>query len=161
MISSPRIAEIPERKLVGMSIQMSVNDNKNFKLFSAFMPRRTEIMNALDENVLDLRVYPKGYFKKFDPNQFFVKWALKEVSDHEKIPDNMFPFILDNGIYAVFNHLGHGSDIEPFHYIFQTWLPDSEYVIDTRPHFEILGPDYKKDSADSKQEIWIPIREPS
>jgi AraC family transcriptional regulator len=45
-----------------------------------------------------------------------------------------------------------------FQYIFGTWLPNSEYVLDNRPHFEILGEKYKNDDPTSEEEIWIPIK---
>jgi AraC family transcriptional regulator len=37
-------------------------------------------------------------------------------------------------------------------------LPASEYVVDNRPHFEILGAQYKNNEPDSEEEIWIPIQ---
>jgi AraC family transcriptional regulator len=40
-----------------------------------------------------------------------------------------------------------------FEYIFATWLPSSEYVLDHRPHFEILGDKYINDHPDSEEEI--------
>jgi AraC family transcriptional regulator len=41
---------------------------------------------------------------------------------------------------------------------FSTWLPDSEYRLDVRPHFEVLGEKYKNDDPESEEEIWIPIK---
>ena len=46
----------------------------------------------------------------------------------------------------------------PFQYIFTNWLPNSEYELDNRPHFEILGDKYINGSADSEEEIWIPVK---
>jgi len=37
-------------------------------------------------------------------------------------------------------------------------LPNSDYELDNRPHFEILGKKYKNNSADSEEEIWIPVK---
>ena len=47
---------------------------------------------------------------------------------------------------------------ETYKYIFETWLPDSDYLIDDRPHFAIMGEKYIGDSPDSKEELWIPVR---
>jgi AraC family transcriptional regulator len=56
-------------------------------------------------------------------------------------------------------HKGAASDgPKTFQYIFGTWLPDSEYLIDNRPHFEILGEKYKNEDPTSEEEIWIPIK---
>jgi AraC family transcriptional regulator len=45
-----------------------------------------------------------------------------------------------------------------FQYIFETWLPNSGYLLDNRPHFEILGAKYKNEDPDSEEELWIPIK---
>ncbi|MEP7234441.1 MAG: GyrI-like domain-containing protein, partial [Ignavibacteriota bacterium] len=45
-----------------------------------------------------------------------------------------------------------------FQYILRTWVPNSNYELDDRPHFEILGEKYKKDDPSSEEEIWIPIK---
>jgi AraC family transcriptional regulator len=34
----------------------------------------------------------------------------------------------------------------------------SEYVLDHRTHFEILGDKYINDHPDSEEEIWIPVK---
>ncbi len=48
----PRIKILNERKLVGMFASMSLAENKTFKLFSAFMPRRKEILDSINNDVL-------------------------------------------------------------------------------------------------------------
>jgi AraC family transcriptional regulator len=42
--------------------------------------------------------------------------------------------------------------------IFATWLPSSKYVLDHRPHFEILGDKYKNDNLKFEEEIWTPVQ---
>ena len=62
-------------------------------------------------------------------------------------------------VYAVFVHKGAaGSGPEIFRYIFGKWLPESGYLPDKRPHFEILGEKYKNEDPDSEEEIWIPVK---
>jgi len=41
---------------------------------------------------------------------------------------------------------------------FGTWLPNSEYALDNRPHCDILGKKYKNDDPSSEEEIWVPIK---
>ncbi|MFZ1515671.1 MAG: GyrI-like domain-containing protein, partial [Saprospiraceae bacterium] len=65
---------------------------------------------------------------------------------------------IPGGLYAVFYYKGLSTDTAIFEYIFNTWLPNSEYGLDDRPHFEILGERYKNNDADSEEEIWIPIK---
>ena len=71
---------------------------------------------------------------------------------------HMQTLILEEGTYAVFDYKGSGNDNRIFEYIFGTWLPQSEYELDKRPHFEVLGEKYKNNDPDSEEEIWIPIK---
>ena len=123
------------------------------------MPRRKEIKNNLTSELISMQVYDKPVDAgKFNPAATFEKWAVIEVPDFETIPEGMETFILLGGLYAVFVHKGAASaGAKTFQYIFGTWLPASGYVLDHRPHFEILGEKYKNDDPDSKEEIWIPI----
>lgn len=137
---------------------MSLTENKTFELFSNFMPRRKEIVNVLKSDVFDLIIYPTNYFSTFNPSTSFIKWALMEVSSFENIPNEMETFVLSSGQYAVFDYKGLSTDKSIFEYIFKTWLPNSNYLIDNRPHFEVLGEKYKNNDPNSEEEIWIPIR---
>jgi AraC family transcriptional regulator len=65
---------------------------------------------------------------------------------------------MNPGLYAVFNYKGSNMDHSIFEYIFRSWLPDSEYYLDNRPHFEVLGDKYKNNDPSSEEEIWIPIK---
>ncbi|WP_281228565.1 GyrI-like domain-containing protein [Flavobacterium aquiphilum] len=155
--TEPRIEILHEKKLIGKQLQMSLADNKTHQLWQSFMPKRAEIQNPLSSNLFAVQVYEPNYFKAFDPKAIFVKWATLEVSDFINIPSEMEPFTLSGGLYAVFELKGH--DIAIFDYIFRTWIPNSDYDLDNRPHFEILGEKYKKDDPNSEEEIWIPIKE--
>ena len=89
----------------------------------------------------------------------FERWAAMEVTHFESIPADMEAFIMEEGLYAVFLHKGAASSgPNTFKYIFETWLPNSGYIYDDRPQFEILGEKYKNEDPDSEEEIWIPIK---
>ncbi len=62
-------------------------------------------------------------------------------------------------VYAVFDYKGLNTDDSIFRYIFGTWLPNSDYDLDDRPHFEVLGKKYRNNDPASEEEIWIPIKE--
>lgn len=74
------------------------------------------------------------------------------------MPNEMETFTLTAGLYAVFDYKGSSADNRIFQYIFGVWLPNSVYLLDDRPHFEVLGDKYKNADPDSEEEIWIPIR---
>ena len=157
---NPVIKISGEKKLIGKQIKMSLADNKTFELWRGFMPRRKEISNNLTNDLFSMQVYDKSYdFQDFDFEATFVKWAAIEVADFDAVPDEMESYILDEGLYAVFNYKGVASQgAKMFQYIFGTWLPASDYLLDNRPHFEILGEKYKNEDPDSEEEIWIPIK---
>jgi AraC family transcriptional regulator len=153
----PRIEIISEKKLIGKRMIMSLSDNKTSDLWRSFMPYRKEI-KSIDSNLYSLQIYGDLYFADFNPNTTFKKWAAVEVTDFNNIPNDMETFILESGSYAVFSYKGSSSDNSIFEYIFANWLPNSQYELDNRPHFEILGEKYKNNDPNSEEEIWIPIK---
>ncbi|MEO9512255.1 MAG: GyrI-like domain-containing protein [Flavobacteriaceae bacterium] len=153
----PTIKILEPKKLVGISLSMNVTANKTGKLWGTFMPRLQEIKNRSTTDLISMQVYDSSYFMDFDPNKGFEKWALAEVSNYDEIPDGMKSFDLESGAYAVFAYTGSSQDNSIFQYIFTQWLPNSDYQLDHRPHFEVLGSKYKNNDPNSEEEIWIPI----
>jgi len=158
-IPAPRIIEIAPKKLLGKSIHTSIAKDHTSNLWQSFMPDKNKITNKVNQDLISLQVYPEGYFSAFDPTIKFKKWALVEVEDVDSIPEHMETFLLTGGLYAVFNHVGMDTSI--FNQIYSIWIPESNYLLDNRPHFEILGEKYKQGSPLSEEEIWIPIRQKS
>lgn len=155
----PRIEILKARKLVGKRLTMSLADNKTGELWKNFMLRRREINNNLTHDLISMQVYNSTYFAAFSPTNEFVKWAAIEVTDFDSIPGDLEAFTLTGGLYAVFDYKGSSTDNRVFQYIFGIWLPHSDYLLDDRPHFEVLGEKYKNADPNSEEEIWIPIRE--
>ncbi len=153
-----RIVRTDEKYFVGIPLKMSFAENKTKSLWQQFMPLQKNITNRKGLELYSLQVYPPQFFEFFDLSQSFEKWALAEVLDFSNIPDGLHSFILPGGLYSVFHFKGAPEDAPAtFEYIFRNWLPASGYRLDDRPHFEILGEKYKKDSSTSEEEIWIPI----
>ncbi|MBY0486603.1 MAG: effector binding domain-containing protein, partial [Flavobacteriaceae bacterium] len=89
----------------------------------------------------------------------FVKWAAVVVTSFDFVPDAMETLEIEAGLYAVFNYRGDQSNAASFfNTIYTEWLPNSEYQLDNRPQFEILGEKYKNNDPTSEEEIWIPIK---
>jgi AraC family transcriptional regulator len=124
------------------------------------MPRRKEISHPLNSDLISMQVFPADFdFMKFDIDKPFEKWAAVVVSEDVEPPADLYRFTLEAGTYAVFLHKGPASTGEKtFRFIFEEWLPSSGFVIDQRPHFEVLGSKYKNEDPDSEEEIWIPIK---
>ncbi len=153
----PNLITIPPKTLIGTSVEMSLANNLTGQLWSAFMPRQKEIDNRVNADFISLQVYPDGYFKgDFNPAATFTKHALVEVDSLIDIPAGMTSFELEGGLYAVFHHVGNDTSI--FQEIYMNWLPNSEYQLDNRPHYEVLGEKYKNNDPTSEEDIFIPIR---
>jgi len=156
-----RIETIAQKKLIGLTSEMSLSENSTPILWKGFMTKRKEITNTISDDLISMQVYdPDLDFSRFTPQTIFEKWAVTEVTDFDHIPEGMKTFVLPEGQYAVFLHKGLPSDFpKTAQYIYGQWLPKSGYTLDSRPHFEVLGAKYKNNDSDSEEEVWIPIKE--
>jgi AraC family transcriptional regulator len=153
----PRIETLEEKKLVGMRLTMSLANNKTAELWKSFMPRRGEIVNSPASDLFSVQIYKPTHFTDFKLTNEFEKWATVEVPDFDGVPRDMETLTLSRGLYAVFDYKGSSNDPRIFQYIFATWLPASNYLLDNKPHFEVLGEKYRNNDPTSEEEIWIPV----
>ena len=159
MDKQPNLVTAGEKKLVGQRMQMSLADNRTNELWRHFLPRRREIQRYTGSALYSVEVYDDQYFTSFDPANRFDKWAAVEVTDFVDIPAGLEAITLPGGLYAVFVHRGSASaGRETYRYIFGTWLPESEYALDDRPHLAVMGEKYRNEGPDSEEEIWIPVK---
>lgn len=155
----PRIETLNEKKFVGKSVTMSLADNRTRALWQSFMPERKEITNSVGQELFSIEIYPPNYFDDFSPHVQFEKWAAVEVTDFDSLPDSMQSLRVPSGLYAVFIHRGPASSgPKMYEYILTSWLPNSEYALDARPHFAVMNEKYKGDDPDSEEEFWIPVK---
>lgn len=155
---TPRIETLNEKQLIGRQLTMSFADYKIGELWRTFSPRLNEVANKLTNDLISLVVYKPNHFVDFKPTNEFERWATVEVSTFDNVPTEMETFVLQGGLYAVFDYKGLNTDNSIFQYILGTWLPNSDYILDNRPHFEVLGDKYKNNDPTSEEEIWIPIK---
>lgn len=154
----PRIELMAEKKLAGKHLRTSLTNNSTGILWQSFMQQRKDIAHMIGHDLYSLQVYDASYFENFNPDTLFEKWAAVEVSSFDNLPQGFESFTLPQGMYAVFTHIGGpAKGAQTFQYIFGTWLPSSAYILDNRPHFELLGANYSNNDPNSEEEIWIPI----
>ncbi len=146
-------------KMVGSHLTMSMASNRTAELWKSFMTRRKEIHEVIGEEFYSIQFYKPGFFEPFIVTATFAKWACAAVTDFKMVPHGMETMILPGGLYAVFHHQGAATTgPKTFGYIFGQWLPNSDYMLDDRPHFEVLGKKYRNDDLASEEEICIPIK---
>ena len=155
----PRIETLDEKLFVGKNITMSLANNRTKALWQSFMPERKDITNNVGHELFSIEIYPPNYFDSFSPHAEFEKWAAVEVSDFDSIPGGMHTLRMPSGVYAVFIHRGTASSgPKTYEYILTSWLPKSDYALDTRPHFAVMGEKYKGEDPESEEEFWVPVK---
>ncbi|MCM8569989.1 GyrI-like domain-containing protein [Gramella jeungdoensis] len=160
-MQEPEIIEIEEKKLVGIKVSTSLANDKTSLLWKRFMQSRDAIKNNKNDDLFSVQIYGEKFInEEFDSQSVFEKWAAMETQDHSFIPKGLQALEIPAGLYAVFVHHGTAKEFaETSKFIFQDWLPASDYNLDNRPHFEVLGEEYKgPEDPDSKEKIWIPIK---
>jgi AraC family transcriptional regulator len=160
MVEEPRIKTLSTIRLIGQKRRMSVANNQTKELWQTFMPQKGTIRHSIDNHLYSLEVYDStDYVRSYDPTKECDKWAAIAVSEFTSVPEDMAVLVLPEGRYAVFSYKGKASDApQVYQYIYGEWLPKSEYELDDRPHFALMGDKYKGDDPDSEEEIWIPVR---
>lgn len=144
---------------VGMRSETNLANNKTSRIWSEFMPMANFISQRTDKNYVSVEIYPEGYFKKFDPQREFTKWAAVKVNRVHDLPEKMEVLEIPAGEYAVFKYVGKASEAPRFYqYIFGEWLPESNYELDHRPHFAVMGPNYRPDDPKAEESIWVPVK---
>ena len=155
-----RFETIQGRLVVGMKTITSVLtiNERTKQLAQLFMPRRFEVSSRVGKHVFSIQNYGKDYVPS-DLNSEFEKWVGIEVQNTNSLPEGMQSFIIQAGMYVVFSFKGSVSEFPKSRvYIFQEWLPNSGYQLESKAHFEILSEDYSKDLQNIEEEIWIPVK---
>jgi AraC family transcriptional regulator len=157
---TPRIETFNETRLIGKKLIMSFAHDKTSELWKSFSPRLKEISNTVNSGLFSVEIYPDtSFFEKFNPAEEFAKWAAIEVNDFNVVPDGMEKLIIPEGQYAVFHYKGKPSEAQDtFRFIYGIWLPNSEYKMDDRPYFALMGEKYKGEDSESEEDFWIPIK---
>lgn len=160
MDPEPRIEISTERKLVGNRLRMSFSNNRTKELWQGFMPRRSEVRNITGAELYSVEVYDDPrFFENYTPGKEFEKWAAIPVANFDSVPTGMETIIIPEGLYAVFIYKGKASEASKmYRYIFATWIPDSGFLLDSRPHFALMGEKYRNEDPDSEEELWIPLK---
>ena len=160
MKNTPEIITISEKHLVGLNIQTSLSENRTRELWQAFGPIQKEIKNRIGSETYSVEIYKTDLeMRDFTPQTKFEKWAAIAVTGFDEVPQGLNTLTIPAGKYARFIYKGPHKDFPSFaQYIFMQWLPSSEFTLDDRPHFEVMGENYFGPSnPDSEEEIWIPI----
>lgn len=144
--------------LQGMRQEMCYSQDKTMELWQRFGPQIKSISSKKNNLMYSVNIYPKDFHNHdIDPDKHFIKWAAIEVNKKEAQQGLAF-LEIESGKYAVFLHKGSADNFRPLmEFIFNEWIPTSEYELDQRPHFEVLRPGYIPNDPNAEEEVWVPI----
>ncbi|WP_179319985.1 GyrI-like domain-containing protein [Winogradskyella helgolandensis] len=153
---NPKIKTCSEIKVIGLSSNIKMNEqHKIIALWKQFMPKKHEIENLVSEELIAMQIF--SLEQNGDPKEDFEIWACAEVTDFKSIPQNMKSYTIPAGTYALFPQKGMDASLT-YQKIMTKWLPASSYVIDNRPHFQVMGEKYKNGSSDSEEDFYVPVK---
>jgi len=155
-----RIENIAEIKLAGMKANMQMSDNKTFELWHKFMSHKKYILNNISEDLYSVQLFnPELKLENFNQNTYFTKWAAIEVADFETIEPFFETLIIPNSMYASYLFIGTPDQFPAsFQQFISNWLMPSQYILDERPHFQIMGKNYRNNDPNSEEMVFIPIK---
>ncbi|MBO3116949.1 GyrI-like domain-containing protein [Winogradskyella sp. DF17] len=150
---NPSVLDVSEKVLIGMSDTILMSESHKIgQLWQKFMPNKHLIKNTINNHHFAVQVYNS----ENTMDKPFQIWATIEVSEANTIPAEMDVVTIPNGLYAKFTL--RGMEIGRLYQdIMTTWLPSSGYIIDNRPHFQIMDERYKNNSTSSEEDVYVPI----
>ena len=141
---------------MGFSTETSLLEDQTALVFKQLMIWRKDSEEHRAQPVYDIKVYPEAYFSSFNPSRSFTKWAAVLQKDTMQV-EELQSYVVDKGLYLCFTCEGRVS-AQFFQELYSSWLPQSEYELDDRPHFDKLWPDPAQRGAVLKEEIYIPVK---
>ena len=136
--------------VVGMEYNGKNENDEIAQLWQQFVPRMKEVQHVVNPNA------SYGICGDAQEDGSFRYVAGYEVSSTEDIPEGMTSWIVPEQKYAVLP--GTLKTIgETYKYIFETWLPQSQYEYAHGPDFEYYGEDFDP-GGEEKLYIYVPIK---
>ncbi len=151
----PEIMELNSIRLLGPTTLVQGSTRIITELWTKFSADIGKINNRIiPERFYQVAFWPQNY----DLNGFFVMCAV-EVSDLDQIGINLVGKSLPSAKYLRFIHKGLACNVGlTYRYIYETWLPQSDYKLSLPYNFEYYGKNYcGPDNEESESEIYIPI----
>jgi len=152
-----QILELEPIQLIGKQTRTSLAQNQTPQLWKSLKTEAMKVSPDPEQLQFAVRCYEAN--PTFIPTEEYTAWAAFSYSDGHAALPGMQEFEIPGGLYAKFLHSGSQEQfIELMRHIFMEWMPDSEYSLDDRPHFERFNFDYKPGDTNSNEELFIPIQ---
>ncbi len=156
ILASYKSLVLEESSFIGFSTETSLVQDRTALVFKQLMIWRKGSVKYRNQPAYDIKIYPQGYFTAFNPSRPFEKWAALKQVDQSIIGD-LQPYTLEGGSYLCFTSEGRVS-AQFFQELYSSWLPQSRYELDSRPHFDKIWPEPAQRGRVLKEEIYIPVK---
>lgn len=121
-------------------------------------------MNKLNRTNSNVMFGFEDYSEDFTPDPLsFYYMAAVEVNDTLDVPEGLFVKKIPKSLYAVFTVNGNNANGEigkAFRYIYDTWLPNSQYYLSDElcADFEYYDERWDCQSANAQIDLYIPVK---
>ncbi len=146
----PKFVTKPAFTVVGLKSHGKNENNEIPETWTALMPRMEEIPVKPDSE------YSYGVCGNMTEDGSFDYLAGFEVADDAEVPEGMARWDVPEQRYAVFT-CTLPTVREAYDYIYNTWLPQSEYEHAPGPEFEAYGETFNYEDPESKMELFVPV----
>jgi AraC family transcriptional regulator len=158
MVKEPHITTLQSTTIVGKHITTTLAENRTRELWQSFRKREKEVQSRSNDWLYSVQTYDESQ-GQFTPNSPYDHWAGVEVSNPSSIPAKMEHITVPEGLYAVFIHRGTIKTFaQTMQAIYSQWIPQSDYLLDNRPHLQVMKEKYFGPlDPRSEEEVWLPI----
>ena len=148
--------DLPEIQLSGLSRKMSFSKDETALLWKDFMISKSNL--SIPFELYDVGIYSENFFRNFDPNLKFEKWAALETKNLHEKPSVFQELLIPAGLYLRYRYKGHPKLVaKTYQFLLGQYLPTSKFNLDNRPHFALMGNSYKNDSSESEEDLYLPV----
>lgn len=158
----PKIVEMDEIKLIGMSCKTSLANNKVPELWQSFIPRMAEVPNRTNQSIAlgVCQIESNFDFRDFGEDSVFTEISGVEVSNFNNVPEGMVTHTIPASKYTVFTHKGNVEGLKKtYDYIYGVWFPKQKYEIAQMDTFEYYDERFiSPEDPNSEMDIFIPIK---
>lgn len=148
----PKTTARPAFTVVGVKYRGKNENNEIPQMWSEFGPRMNEIKHKRNPHVA------YGVMGNFDGDTGeFDYVAGFEVTSAAELPEGMVSWEVPEQNYAVFT-CTLPTLHDTFHYIYETWLPQSGCQRAEGPEFELYDKSFDPQDKSSEMYVYIPIQ---
>jgi AraC family transcriptional regulator len=147
MVEQLKIISLEPSFFIGKNSKMSLSKDATFLLWNSFMPYLKNVEKRKGKDFYSIIIYPENYFESFNPSLEFENWAAVQVDSDAPCINGLDFLEFSGGKYLQFMHVGSMDKFKDTMFqLYSYVIPNSEYILDSRPHITIMSDRYNPQS---------------